>query len=660
MKKLGLDMRMVLKAGWGLMAALILQGTLLSVSGWAKGPGTSTANFLKIGVGGRAVAMGEAQTAATEDTTALYWNPAGLDRLDRNEIVFSHNQHFLGLTQDVLALGVPTAAGTFGAGMSLVRVGDVAGYDNNGLSTEKLQVSDALYTLGWGKRLSFTLLRSDLYTGINVKFLQKKLDQNTASAVFGDVGFVFESQKSWMKGLRSGLVFENIGSSGLTFEKEVSPLPSRTKFGLAYPMFGNSMVLSADAVKPCDNDLFMNFGAEYRLFNTLSFRLGYKGQNDFGNGLSYGMGIGNKDIRMDYAFVAFGDLGNTHRVSISYRFGQKSISNDTEVRVEKSYQEAELAYAQGYIVDAYMQASNILDVAPWHQASKDLIKRVQKEFKELESLARKDEFQKQIQMAYERGVQHFQNDALIEAKKEFELILSLVPDHEAANEYLKRIADRFRSVAQNFYDVGNRYFSAGNYDEAAEYFQKVLVLDPQNLQAQEMLDKSKSLKVQAAEEMKDRAIQETIQEKFRTAMKEFEKKRYETALEKFEEVLRLNPNYGEAKKYRSLCQDMMAQQHYETGLKAMQNSKWDEAIASFRRALQLKPSYPEVSQLLQKILSRVGEDRKVESSKLYKQGLEALLVGDKEKALKLWQKAAEMNPDNLDAKRGLERLGGRK
>ena len=37
--------------------------------------GISTAQFLKIGVGGRATAMGDAFVAVANDVSALYWNP---------------------------------------------------------------------------------------------------------------------------------------------------------------------------------------------------------------------------------------------------------------------------------------------------------------------------------------------------------------------------------------------------------------------------------------------------------------------------------------------------------------------------------------------------------------------------------------------------------
>lgn len=49
--------------------------------------GTSMANFLKVGVGARALAMGDAYVALCDDISSLYWNPGALDRIEKNEII---------------------------------------------------------------------------------------------------------------------------------------------------------------------------------------------------------------------------------------------------------------------------------------------------------------------------------------------------------------------------------------------------------------------------------------------------------------------------------------------------------------------------------------------------------------------------------------------
>jgi len=49
--------------------------------------GTSAANFLKIGVGGRATGMGGAITANVNDPSSLYWNPAGTANAENIEVM---------------------------------------------------------------------------------------------------------------------------------------------------------------------------------------------------------------------------------------------------------------------------------------------------------------------------------------------------------------------------------------------------------------------------------------------------------------------------------------------------------------------------------------------------------------------------------------------
>ena len=55
------------------MGIFILTPNLI---GYANEPGTTAASFLKIGVGARAAAMGDAFTALADDPTALYWKLA--------------------------------------------------------------------------------------------------------------------------------------------------------------------------------------------------------------------------------------------------------------------------------------------------------------------------------------------------------------------------------------------------------------------------------------------------------------------------------------------------------------------------------------------------------------------------------------------------------
>ena len=71
-----------------LLVAAITFGAM-SAGFAADGAGQAGA-YLKMGVGARALGMGSAFTAVANDSTAAFWNPAGLAKLKRSEGSFMH------------------------------------------------------------------------------------------------------------------------------------------------------------------------------------------------------------------------------------------------------------------------------------------------------------------------------------------------------------------------------------------------------------------------------------------------------------------------------------------------------------------------------------------------------------------------------------------
>jgi hypothetical protein len=80
------------------------------------------AEFLNIGVGARAMAMGGAFCAVADDATSSYWNPAGLRLLKSREIGVMHSAQFANeVKYDYLVFGSPSVTESFGA--SIIRMG---------------------------------------------------------------------------------------------------------------------------------------------------------------------------------------------------------------------------------------------------------------------------------------------------------------------------------------------------------------------------------------------------------------------------------------------------------------------------------------------------------------------------------------------------------
>ena len=80
--------------------------------------------FLKIGVGARAAAMGNAMTGIVDDVTSAYWNPGGLSLAPATpEIALMHSEYFAGIAKyDYIGFTMPIGD-TRRFGASVIRLG---------------------------------------------------------------------------------------------------------------------------------------------------------------------------------------------------------------------------------------------------------------------------------------------------------------------------------------------------------------------------------------------------------------------------------------------------------------------------------------------------------------------------------------------------------
>ncbi|TPW19000.1 MAG: hypothetical protein FD126_3126, partial [Elusimicrobia bacterium] len=105
------------------MVRLAAAAFFLALPASAGSPGNTTANFLRIGVGARPVAMGEAYAALSDDANAVFYNPAGLAVLERQEVTMMHNKFFEGVSQQYGAYAYPHwKYGTFAAAFTMLSI----------------------------------------------------------------------------------------------------------------------------------------------------------------------------------------------------------------------------------------------------------------------------------------------------------------------------------------------------------------------------------------------------------------------------------------------------------------------------------------------------------------------------------------------------------
>ncbi|MFH0947480.1 MAG: PorV/PorQ family protein [Elusimicrobiota bacterium] len=303
--------------------------------------GTTSAAFLDIPVGVRNIAMGETG-ATSNDVNAIYWNPSGLADVSSKQLSLMHAIWFEDISYENLYYCQPMGIGVLGFGLNYLYMHSIEKYDEyDNFLNETYKPSDMMVILGYARKL---LLRGApprrgdeaIAIGLNIKYISSKLEDETGTAFAIDVGGIYDKFRIKNSELRIGLAIQNIGTK-MKFIDEKYALPMNIKLGCSYnfmPLISQSpnLLISAfDINKPIDNDVRVNFGTEYsRKFGEnilLSGRVGYKTNTegyDAIDGLSVGFGFSFQDYSIDYAFVPYGDLGDTHRISLIARFAGAS------------------------------------------------------------------------------------------------------------------------------------------------------------------------------------------------------------------------------------------------------------------------------------------------------------------------------------------------
>lgn len=298
------------------IAALILL-MLASPAMGSQSAGTTGANFLKIGVGARAVGMGGAFVAIANDATSSYWNPAGLSQLEQQEITFTHNEWLQDVRYEYLGYGLPLGDKT-GLGLSIIylHMGTIAGYDREGNSTSSFTAYDAAMLLGLSRQLN-----QNLSLGIGVKWINQKLESENSESFAFDMGCLWK-----MNNFSIGLAVNNLGTPVKFIQQEFA-LPSKVGLGLAYRTLDNKLVFAADFDFPNDTKLIFKQGVEYNYQNSLFLRSGcqYRSEQsiDQKTEFSFGGGFRMFNCDLDYTYSPDYGIGSAHRISVSYKFGSK-------------------------------------------------------------------------------------------------------------------------------------------------------------------------------------------------------------------------------------------------------------------------------------------------------------------------------------------------
>ena len=282
--------------------------------------GTTALPFLKLDAGARAAGLAGAYCAAGDDALAVFYNPAGTALAGRKEILLGHNEWLDGLRNETAAYVHPFENGlsVFG-GLNALFSGAMEKYGASGAALGSFSSREGALSAGVSGRLG-----NGYYGGLAAKAFYQSADGESATAWAGDAGLL-KVLGDW----RFGLSASNFGGS-MQLGSRAFGLPLLLRSGVSAAVLPR-LRLSADAVKGGETGWQGAFGAEAELpanpREAFFLRAGYRtgrGVNA-GPGFSAGLGFRNGDLRLDYAFAPYGDLGDSHRVTVAVGFGGERL-----------------------------------------------------------------------------------------------------------------------------------------------------------------------------------------------------------------------------------------------------------------------------------------------------------------------------------------------
>ena len=331
----------------GFIALAIPNPLLSQVNNDVSKVGTTSAPFLEIEVGSKAVGMGSAFVAVANDATALYWNPAGISRLSGNETVLIHTERIANINYDFVGTVFPM--GNLGVlGISIISLSTdemkVRTVDKPEGTGELFSVGDLAVGIAYARNLT-----TRFSIGFNGKYIRQKIWHMSASGFAIDIGTLFTTP---FAGMKIGMSISNFGGKMQMLGKDtfvnfdLAPdqegsndripanlktdefsLPLLFRVGLALEVFNfnsSRMIMAVDAAHPNDNTEYINVGVEYSSNDWLFLRTGYKNLFilDGEEGLTIGAGIkyalgSNVSIKIDYSYQKFGRLNNAQSFSLA-------------------------------------------------------------------------------------------------------------------------------------------------------------------------------------------------------------------------------------------------------------------------------------------------------------------------------------------------------
>ena len=315
---------------------LFLSGALLLCAAGArasyKDAGTSAGAFLKLGTGApEGQALGNAYTALSNGTQALFWNPAGAATNTTRELQFSYMQWYEGVGDYAVGYIQPMGKTMLGATVRYMRLGSLEYRESVGIPFD--YSGDAVKDLVAGVSLARTF-----FTVLDLGATAKYINENNAGTRNINAAFDLGAKLRLLNNkVMLGFMGQNLG--------DPDEVPTALRGGVA--LNSRYFTIAGEGVKYVDDKFRYGVGLAIHIpedivqVATFDLRVGYYNRESTGwaeegsiadkigldttSKITLGFGFFSSEIfgyglGLDYAMMPSGALGTAHQLAVRMQF----------------------------------------------------------------------------------------------------------------------------------------------------------------------------------------------------------------------------------------------------------------------------------------------------------------------------------------------------
>lgn len=316
---------------------------ILSVVLSAQDPnlGTSGSQFLKIPLGAREAGMGGGVIALTDGASSMFWNPAGIAKVQGVNLHFSYMKWF-----DLFNMNAAAVA---------YNMGDIGviGASVISFTTERIEITTEQQPNGTGQyydaddiAIGVTYARyltEAFNVGITVKYINEGIWHESADGFAFDIGTQYRLNfhnltiAMSMNNFGGELKFEgadlevnSAGNSNFPLSRSAPAdlktsgyaLPLNFQVGVGFDIYQLDFIKvvgEIDAVHPNDNKERVQVGSQISVFDRFFIRGGYLYNHDtqkYAFGMGANIPTGNTIIEFGYSYSDYKILPAVHRISV--------------------------------------------------------------------------------------------------------------------------------------------------------------------------------------------------------------------------------------------------------------------------------------------------------------------------------------------------------